>query len=301
MRVMSKVLHLAGWPGRGRQDLPVVERHVRLPPVDSETAAADAIEDVDQTKFGGFTIKVAHATRQSTENRRPNDSYNRDWRRPSYGGGRWNGGGNYNEGYSSGNRRSYDRRGSGGDWYREDSRGGRRDDYGRDIAARRDYPDYSPPSSRSRAAEAQGSWDREGGRGGRRVEGDNGVSFYGDRESSRPGRYGGAPRGAVQLKLENLPEDMSWQELKQLGKDYGSSCSFARTFREGRVCCGVLEYTDSAQVNDVIKALDNRRIQGCTERLRITRNEGSRNIGDDDDSSYDIKRYDRAPRGGMRY
>lgn len=26
---------------------------------DSETAAADAIEDVDQTKFGGFTIKVA--------------------------------------------------------------------------------------------------------------------------------------------------------------------------------------------------------------------------------------------------
>lgn len=76
---------------------------------------------------------------------------------------------------------------------------------------------YSPPSSRSRAAEPQGSWDREGGRGGRRVEGDNGVSFYGDRESSRPGRYGGAPRGAVQLKLENLPEDMSWQELKQLG------------------------------------------------------------------------------------
>ncbi|KAF4679732.1 hypothetical protein FOZ60_014572 [Perkinsus olseni] len=277
---------------------------------ETENAATDAIEDVDQTKFGGFTIKVAHATRQSTDSRRPNDSYNRDWRRPSYGG-RWGAGG-YSGGYSSEFRRGYqDRRG--GDWYREDPRGGRRDDYGRDVATRRDYPDYSPPGSRSRTADPHGSWDRDGGRasrggdgsphGGRRTDGDSGVSYYDDRDTPRPaGRYGGAaaPRGALQLKLENLPEDMSWQELKQLGKDYGSSCSFARTFREGRVCCGVLEYTDAAQVDDVIKSLDGRRIQGCTDRLRITRNEGSRNTGGDDDSSYDIKRYDR-PRGGMRY
>ncbi|EEQ99346.1 Arginine/serine-rich-splicing factor, putative [Perkinsus marinus ATCC 50983] len=269
---------------------------------DTEGAAAEAIEDVDQTKFGGFTIKVAHATRQSSESRRPYGSYNRDWKRPSYGGGRW--GGNYSGGgYSSGYRRGYDRRegsssGGGEDWYRGDSRGGRRDDYGRDITTRRDYPDYSPPSSRSRPAERQGSWDRDGG--GRRVGGDDGVSFYDDKEMPRSGRHGGTAggRGALQLKLENLPEDMSWQELKQLGKDYGSSCSFARTFREGRVCCGVLEYTDPAQVEEVLKSLDGRRIQGCPDRLRITRNEGQPR--DTDDSSYDIKRYDR-PRGGMRY
>lgn len=78
---------------------------------------------------------------------------------------------------------------------------------------------YSPPSSRSRPAERQGSWDRDSG--GRRVGGDDGVSFYDDKEMPRSGRHGGTVggRGALQLKLENLPEDMSWQELKQLGSN----------------------------------------------------------------------------------
>ncbi|KAF4675747.1 hypothetical protein FOL47_007338 [Perkinsus chesapeaki] len=279
---------------------------------ESENAAADAIEDVDQTKFGGFTIKarylmppdspITQGTASVTASTDPMPSRG-EWRKP-----RWNATGGYNADY----RRAFSNRKGGGsrdEWYREDYRGGRRDDYGRDVQTRREYSDYSPPSGRSKG-DGYGSWDKEGGRGSGRRE--DAVSFYDDKDAPRPNRYGALPppRGAVQLRLENLPEDMSWQELKQLGKDYGSSCTFARTFREGRVCCGMIEYTDPAQVDEVVKALDGKRIQGCNERLHVTKNEGSgvRGSGDED---YDIKRYDRgstsASRGGaaagatMRY
>eukprot|EP00928_Gymnodinium_smaydae_P029937 TRINITY_DN223_c0_g1_i1.p1 TRINITY_DN223_c0_g1~~TRINITY_DN223_c0_g1_i1.p1 ORF type:complete len:288 (+),score=68.06 TRINITY_DN223_c0_g1_i1:69-932(+) len=79
------------------------------------------------------------------------------------------------------------------------------------------------------------------------------------------------PVGRHKLTLENIPDDMGWLELKDLGREYGPSLTFARTYRKGRVNCGMLEFRERGDAEHVIRELDNRRVQGCTEKLRITR------------------------------
>ena len=37
---------------------------------------------------------------------------------------------------------------------------------------------------------------------------------------------------SYRICVENLPPDMSWQELRQVGEDYGPSITFARTWRK---------------------------------------------------------------------
>jgi RNA recognition motif-containing protein len=76
--------------------------------------------------------------------------------------------------------------------------------------------------------------------------------------------------GKYRLRLSNLPADMSWQELKRLGGDYGKSVVFARTQkdRDGGMT-GVLEFTERRDADRVTEALDGKRMEGAERRIRV--------------------------------
>lgn len=76
------------------------------------------------------------------------------------------------------------------------------------------------------------------------------------------------PPGKHKITIEGIPDDMSWTELKELGKDCGPSVIFARTYRSNGINFGMLEYSDRADADACVKDLDNRRVQGSSERLR---------------------------------
>ena len=73
----------------------------------------------------------------------------------------------------------------------------------------------------------------------------------------------------MKLRIENLPPDMSWQELKNLGQDYASTVTFARTWKDRGVGLGVLEFEDRREAEKVISALNDKRIEGCDRRLIV--------------------------------
>lgn len=61
---------------------------------------------------------------------------------------------------------------------------------------------------------------------------------------------------------------MSWLELKDLGKEYGDSVTFSRTYRRGSVFFGMLEFGEESDARRTIAELDGRRIQGGTVPMR---------------------------------
>lgn len=173
------------------------------------------------------------------------DDY-RDDRRAGFRGGRGDGDQRGEARYNS-----YDRAGGRYGGRRDDSRDCQRGGQRCDRRGPRD--DYSPPQRTS------GRYD-SGGRDGRQ----------GGRSRSRDGvvrMAGKVPVGRHKITIENLPEDMSWLELKDLGRDYGPSLTFARTYRQGGGYFGMLEFKDRADADRVISELNNRRVQGSKERL----------------------------------
>lgn len=80
--------------------------------------------------------------------------------------------------------------------------------------------------------------------------------------------------GRHKITIENLPEDMTWLELKDLGRDFGPSLTFARTYKSKGVWYGMLEFKDSADADRAVKELDKRRVQGSSARLRAYFGEG---------------------------
>lgn len=75
--------------------------------------------------------------------------------------------------------------------------------------------------------------------------------------------------GRHPITIENIPDDMSWLELKDLGKEYGASVTFSRTYRRGSVCYGMLEFAEAGDAQRTIWELDGRRIQGGTLPMRV--------------------------------
>lgn len=73
-------------------------------------------------------------------------------------------------------------------------------------------------------------------------------------------------QGKFRVQVEKLPEDMGWQELKDVGTKFAKAgqCTFARTRRD---CTGVLEFTDAGDMAAAIKELDGRRFSGGGVRL----------------------------------
>jgi len=77
------------------------------------------------------------------------------------------------------------------------------------------------------------------------------------------------PVGKHQITIENVPDDMGWLELKDLGRQYGRSVTFSRTFRRGSICFGMLEFMDPQEAHQCIRELDGRRIEGGTAPMRV--------------------------------
>ncbi len=80
-----------------------------------------------------------------------------------------------------------------------------------------------------------------------------------------------SPKSAREYRvtIEHLPSDMSWQELKRLGADYGKSIAFARTSkdREGQVS-GLLAFSERKDAENLVASLDGKKMEGCDRRLR---------------------------------
>jgi RNA recognition motif. (a.k.a. RRM, RBD, or RNP domain) len=190
--------------------------------------SADPIEQLDQSKFQGKTIKVSTAKPKtsSTRSRSPQ-------RRP-------------------------------------------RSPSPPVIVSRRDR--RSPPArmrSRSPPRRNVSYYDDERRDEGRREE--RGVREERGREergdSRREYRGGEGHRGLessgkIQVRLENLPWDMSWIELKSLGKDF-AEVTFARTWKDGQVGFGILECTRREDADKLIRSLDGKRVEGCRDRLKV--------------------------------
>lgn len=92
----------------------------------------------------------------------------------------------------------------------------------------------------------------------------------GSKSPERPSWWQPKPsevQGNYRVKLENLPEDMGWQELKGLGGSLAKvgQCSFTRTNRDQT---GVLEFTSSEDMRRAVDELDGRRFEGSRGRVK---------------------------------
>lgn len=139
--------------------------------------------------------------------------------------------------------------------------------------SRRDFPREERPPERqqSRSQRRQSSYQQRssspggGGGGGYR-------SPRQERSRTPPAPRGGRQpkpselQGKYRVKIEKLPEDMGWQELKGLGVTFAKSgqCTFARTLRDRT---GVLEFTSVTDMNRAIDELDGRRFSGSETRV----------------------------------
>lgn len=177
----------------------------------------------------GDTVSANFATEDTKRDRGGHE------RADDRGGGRWGG---------SGDRREDGDRGRGGDWRSRDwDRGDRRQD---------DRPPRPPPPQRweqrrgrSRSLPRDDRWD-----GGRIRQGSS------------------VPQGRYKIRVENLPEDMTWIELKEISREFGGdSLTFTRTFRVRDNNTGIVEFSDRRDSDKLIRELDGRRMQGSDARL----------------------------------
>mmetsp|Transcript_75975 Transcript_75975/g.176249 ORF Transcript_75975/g.176249 Transcript_75975/m.176249 type:complete len:275 (-) Transcript_75975:140-964(-) len=226
----------------------VVDVRIRSSPRDtfafvqftSQKAIDNAIEKMDNSTSLGDRVRVAMAT-ENTKKKCDEDG-RRDRRCDSRGDGR-----GPRRGYLREDRRGDSRRPERHDDARGEFRGRHRDD--------------SLDERRAGYRRCPGDRDDPRGRDGRLRH----------RSRSRDGvvrMAGKVPVGRHKITIENLPEDMSWLELKDLGRDYGPSLTFARTYRQGNSYYGMLEFKDRGDADRVISELNNRRVQGSKERLR---------------------------------
>jgi len=91
-------------------------------------------------------------------------------------------------------------------------------------------------------------------------------------DDGRPKPPSTLPHGKFRVTVSNLPDDMGWQQLKELGTDFAEAgkCTFARTHQDGT---GVLEFQSAHDMKTAIQELDGtilpgtkRRISACQEK-----------------------------------
>jgi len=104
---------------------------------------------------------------------------------------------------------------------------------------------------------------RSRSRGRRRNKSRSRSRRKGDRGNDR-GRRGQIPKGKYKIMLENLPPEMTWMDLKQIGRKFGGSDSvtFARTWNEGNMLKGILEFTTQDALDDCFDNLHDHKING---------------------------------------
>lgn len=259
----------------------------------NDQAIEDSITYMDNSTSLGQKVRVARATedRKSNGNRRPPQRDDSRAPPPRGGGGRndyqdercdYRGGHADSRGAGQGQDRAPPPRND----YREDSR-----EYQRGSRCEREQPrggGYSPPPRFYERKEEPRDDRRENYRDDRRDDhrddrrddrrdprGDDWRERDRGERSRSPRNDGGVvrmagkvPMGRYKITVEHIPEDMSWLELKDLGRDFGPSLTFARTYRYRGNWYGMLEFKDRTDAERVIRELDNRRVQGSNERLR---------------------------------
>ena len=104
-------------------------------------------------------------------------------------------------------------------------------------------------------------------------------SFYGEEEGSNNRRNRSRSRSRererrerkrmYKVEIQNLPRDMTWQELKRLGSDYGKSLEFTRVWPEKDSASGVLEFSEKRDATKVIDSLNGKRMEDSDRRLRV--------------------------------
>lgn len=226
-------------------------------------------------------------------------SYQEEWRdrdQRDFENSRWRDDGRQGQGYRERDSRERDYRRP--EREPRDFRGRERDprDRGRDGREMRDQRmDYPPPRGRD-----QYPGDRyEDRRGDVRQRADSrdfqergpprDVYYRGPPVERAPERVAEQPRrrddfdtsqrekipvGRHKITVENLPDDMSWVELKDLGKDFGPSVTFAKCYKTKGIYYGMLEFQAREDAETAVRELDHRRVQGSNLRLRAYHGDG---------------------------
>lgn len=217
-------------------------------------AAEYAIRQMDQTQFCGKRIKVAAASNGPPR------------------GGKGDGRGNRRD-----SRERQDRDRNGG---RPEERRERTDDR-RPPSRKRSRSRRKSPSVRKRSRTPPPARPRSRSPPAKRVESPPRRSPP-RRSRSRGGRVDDRARskveeGAFKVTVEFLPSDMSWHELKDLGRNFGNSLTFARTYRNRHGdYCGMVEYKYRDDADNCVRELDRRRVEGCEGRLRAYHGDSSK-------------------------
>eukprot|EP00927_Polykrikos_kofoidii_P065421 TRINITY_DN61178_c0_g1_i1.p2 TRINITY_DN61178_c0_g1~~TRINITY_DN61178_c0_g1_i1.p2 ORF type:complete len:291 (-),score=47.34 TRINITY_DN61178_c0_g1_i1:204-1076(-) len=222
--------------------------------------AKAAVAKMDQVTLFGGRVCVAFATgdqkRHQYQDVRRSDSRGRGGGGGKGGGGSYGGrqGGNYGRGRTDSRDAGKDRD-RGRDWDRGRSRG---DDWN-SRPYRNSQQHEQHPRSRS--------WrdDKGGGGGG---GGHRSRSPWRQRGGDRGNDRNAPQSGHHKITVEHLPPDMSWHELKDLGRSFGASLTFARTYRSNSIYCGMIEFQEKADADVAVRELDKRRFEGSAERLR---------------------------------
>lgn len=84
-------------------------------------------------------------------------------------------------------------------------------------------------------------------------------------------RRSSSPRYAV--RLENLPPDMDWQELKDVARNFGESIVLANIFNKSGVRLGSVHYREEEDALGALKGFHRRRMSGQDERLIASKEE----------------------------
>ena len=130
-------------------------------------------------------------------------------------------------------------------------------------------------------------------------------SFYGDNNRQRSRSPEGDRRRRksrsrsrerkrmFKVEIQNLPKDMTWQELKRLGGDYGKSLEFSRVVTERDSATGFLEFSDRKDATHIIESLNGKRMEDSDRRLRVA--------WDDSDDERQRRRDSRSPVARRRH
>lgn len=154
---------------------------------------------------------------------------------------------------------------SGGGDRREDSDLGRGGD-----RSRRDWDDRPPTPPRPARGEQR--WEQRRDRS-RSLPRDSGAGQAWIRHGSS------VPQGRYKIRVEHLPEDMTWIELKEISREFGGpSLTFTRTFRVRDVNNGIVEFGERRDADKLVSELNGRRMQGSDARLvaKSENNDGRR-------------------------
>lgn len=108
----------------------------------------------------------------------------------------------------------------------------------------------SPRYRRRRSRSPHSRRERSRSRNSRRTQGRGGSG------------YSSVPQGDFKIELENIPEEMSWMDLKSLGRKYAEGVTFARTWQANGKQCGLLEYSSRRDMQDALEQLDGSEVEG---------------------------------------